>query len=165
MLVRVFRGRRRQHGKFLMCARRGRTAGTSVLELVATMTFTMLVAGAGAASMEAFSRSIGVEAARLRVLGALVEARRTAYASEGTVEAAIPTGAHQVTLSRAGQVLSVHTLPRGTSVVHANATGRVRFFASGFAENATFTVGADTDAADAAHDERSIVVNQRGTIR
>jgi hypothetical protein len=131
-----------------------------MLEILATLALTAVCAQTGAGAMTVLSRSIGVEAARLRVMGALVEARRAAYASQQTVEVAAAAGERDVVVTRAGETLASYALPRDASIRRSNAAGRVRFFASGFAENATIVVGADDVA-----DEPSIVVNQRGAIR
>jgi hypothetical protein len=140
---------------------RARMGGMSVLELVAAVGITTFAAGLAGGALGAMGRAVSVQSGRVRVMTALLEARRRAYGAETTIEVAGRTGDHAVTIHLPVGEEIRRELPAGTELARSPASGRVRFFASGLADNATFAVGATGGGAG----EERIVVNQRGLVR
>jgi hypothetical protein len=137
------------------------TRGASLLELLAAVGITAVAAGLSGGALARLARATAVQAARVRVVTALLDARRRAYASESTVEVAGELGATSVTIRPADGIAETVALPAGTSITRFPASGHVRFFASGLADNGTVEVGS---ADETAAPER-VVVNQRGLVR
>jgi hypothetical protein len=132
----------------------------SLLELVATLGLATLVAGSAGAALAGLARAAAVQSARVRVMSALFEARRHAYATESTVEVTGEIGASSIDI-RTEDGTSRVALPAGTVVTRFPASHHVRFFASGLADNATIGLGIASGGAA----EEQIVVNQRGLVR
>lgn len=129
------------------------TVATALLSLVA------LGSWAGLESLQAQSR---LEAARMHLVLVLSEARRDAYASGNTVIAEALPGSPAILLRFSDGRERRFALRDGVAVVDAPSRGGVRFLDSGWAENATFTLGwPDGQRAGRA----SVIVNQRGRIR
>ena len=101
-----------------------------------------------------------LEAARVTTLLALLEARRQAYLTEGTAELRAEPGATHVTVVTSGLAERRLALPAEVTVADVSRGGRVRFFPSGLAENATIRLALGSDAAGVA-----VVTNQRGEVR
>jgi hypothetical protein len=135
--------------------------GTSLLELTAALGVTTLAAGLCGGALAGLGRATAVESARVRALGVLLAARRSAYAMEGTVEVTAHPGDGALTIRMPDATTRTETLPAGTVITRAPANGRVRFYASCLGDNATFAVG----STDGSAGEQTIVVNQRGLIR
>ena len=135
--------------------------GTSLLELVATLGLMTLVAGGSGAALAGLARATAVQSARVRVMSALLEARRRAYAHEATTEVTGEIGATSISIRAEDGASHVASLPTGTVITRFPASGHVRFFASGLADNATIGLG----SADGRAAEEQIVVNQRGLVR
>jgi hypothetical protein len=135
--------------------------GVSLLELVAAVGVTTLIAGLTGSALSRLARATAVQSARVRVMNALLEARRLAYATESTVEVTGAIGDAAVVIRTTDGESRAAVLPAGTAIMHFPASGHVRFFASGLADNATVTVG----SAEGTAAEEQIIVNQRGLVR
>jgi len=134
--------------------------GFVLLDLVFALALVAVAAGMAGNAMHGLSRATAVETARLRTLSALLQTRRCAYRHESACEIAAASGATALVLRDADGADSTVSLPVDTRVIHSAATGRVRFFATGFAENATIVLGTQDGG-----QQTGIVVNQRGLIR
>jgi hypothetical protein len=134
--------------------------GASLLELLTVLAVGAVLAGAASHSVGGLGNVFAVETARTRIVLALLDARRIAYAHERTVVVRVEPGAREVVVDSDVEPAPV-SLPAGISISSAPATRRVRFFASGLADNATIVVERDGEAGVRGR----IVVNQRGSIR
>lgn len=135
-------------------------AGSSLLELVFTLAVTSAAAGIAGSTISGLAGASYIQTARLRTLTTLLEARRRAYGNEATVQVDVASGAGSLTVHDPDGTSEEVALPPGVVVTGAPTTGRVRFFASSLADNATIVLG-DTAGTGTA----SIVVNQRGLLR
>jgi hypothetical protein len=134
----------------------------SVLELVVSLALLSLVGLGAWSGLESLQASARLEAARMDLLVALCEARRSAYATQETVFAAAAVGDTDVVVRRADGSERRVPLRDGLAIVGAPARGGVSFWQSGWAENGTFTVGWPS----AGHrGTAAVIVNQRGRIR
>jgi type II secretory pathway pseudopilin PulG len=140
--------------------RKGGMCGTSLLEILFTLTVVSIAAGAAGSAIGGLSSATSVETARLRTLATLMNARRRAYTDEATVQVDVAAGSDALTVRNPDGTQVRIALPAGTIVTDSAATGRVRFFASSLAENATITL-----ANTAGTQQAGIVVTQRGLIR
>jgi hypothetical protein len=102
--------------------------------------------------------AVSLLSARQQVAGALEYARRETYRSGATAEVRPDPGGRALRVNVAGLPERVFILQR-SRVVDQPTRGHVRFFASGLAENATFTISNASGA------EADVIVNQRGEIR
>jgi hypothetical protein len=135
--------------------------GTSLLELVAAVGVTAAIAGLSGGALSRLARATAVQTARVRVMTALLEARRRAYAAEATIEVRGEPNAASLTTRLPSDETFQTMLPAGTLITRFPASGHVRFFASGLADNGTVAVG----SVDGTAAEEQIVVNQRGLVR
>lgn len=129
--------------------------GSTLLETTAALTLASTAAMATLSGLAPLACSVKVEAARRTLAGAMLTARRAAYAgaSEVVVEAA--AGASEVVVRPPGRTLP---LGNGVTLTSVPADGDVAFHASGLADNATVRVSCGQATA-------SVVVNQRGVVR
>ncbi len=135
--------------------------GFSLLETLAALAISAMVAAAALSGLNSLAANSHLNAARSTVVQALIDARLQAASRAETVELAIGSRSLGPARAGGGAVLSAEVrLPAGTYVARAPARGRVRFFATGLADNATVVVAASGSAGEA-----SVVVNQRGMIR
>jgi len=131
-----------------------------MLDVLVTLVVVSITANIAGSAITSLARATVVETARLRTLRTLLRARRAAYGAEGTAEVAVAAGADALTLRNPdGSTLRIE-LPPDTHVAHAAASGRVRFFGTGLADNATIVLATLDDAQQA-----SVIVNQRGLLR
>lgn len=133
----------------------GREDGATLLEACAALALASALSGALLAGLRPLSCAVRVQAARNTLTGALLEARREAYAREGSVAVHAAAGDPALLLSWNG---ARRALGDGVTVLSGPADGSVQFRASGLADNATVTLGCSASTA-------SVVVNQRGVIR
>jgi type II secretory pathway pseudopilin PulG len=140
--------------------KRRRNCGATLLELLFTLAVVSTAAAMAGSAIRGLSRATTVETARLRTLATLLAARRRAYSDEATVQVDVAGGTDALTLRNPDGTNVRVALPAGTTVAHSVAAGRVRFFASGLADNATIVL-ADTEALQQA----TVVVNQRALVR
>jgi prepilin-type N-terminal cleavage/methylation domain-containing protein len=141
-------------------ARLGRSRGFTLLELLATVAIASLAAGLAVDAGSAWKHLAGLEGARLTTVLALLEARRRAYLTEATAELAAEPGTKELVVTAAGLTPVRLALPAEAVVREISRSGRIRFFASGLAENATIRLGSGTS-----DDAVAVVVNQRGEVR
>ena len=137
------------------------SSGASLLELIAAIGVTALAATLSGGALARLGRATSVQSARVLVMSALLDARRRAYAADATTDVTVRAEDSVVTVHTAEGQSIASRLPPGSIITGSVASGRVRFFASGLADNATVTVGG-TDGAAA---EERVVVNQRGLVR
>lgn len=126
-----------------------------MLEACAALALTSLAAFAVVSGMRPLSCAVRIAAARTVLTGALLEARREAYATESTVSVEARSGNAEVIVTPPG---SARPLGDGISLTSTPSDGNVRFRGSGLADNATLSIACDASTA-------SVVVNQRGVIR
>lgn len=141
-----------------------------MLDLCAAMAVSALAASAVAFGGKPLLCAVRVEAARVAVITALLEARRTAYQFETNVAVETAPGASQLVLQPSG---TVRPLGDGVLIASAPSDGNVLFRATGLADNATIALAcaSPSAAAESPADssggiaQASVVVNQRGVIR
>lgn len=124
------------------------------------MALAALTAGLAVAGLTALGRAGRLEGARILVALALLGAERAAYASGETVEAVVAEGSSEIVVRGPGSKLDRVALPGGVIVAGAPARSRIRFRASGLADNATVRLAEPGYGAEA-----TVVVNQRGLVR
>lgn len=132
-----------------------RQLGSTLLDACAALALSSLAAFAVVSGMRPLSCAVRVAAARTVLTGALIEARREAYATETTVSVQARSGEAEVIVTPPG---SARVLGDGVSLTSAPTDGNVQFRGSGLADNATLSIACDASTA-------SVVVNQRGVIR
>lgn len=138
------------------CGRTGAgQRGTSLLETCAALALAAAAAAALVSGVHPLSCALRVDAGRNVLIGAMLEARREAYAAGITTTVEASEGGDRVTLQPSGRIQS---LGEGVTLVSVPADGNVQFRAAGLADNATLVVA----CGDA---EAKVVVNQRGVIR
>jgi type II secretory pathway pseudopilin PulG len=131
-----------------------------MLEILSVLAIVSITAGVAGGATRGLARATAVQTARMHTMTALLHARRGAYAGETTCEVSAASGAAVLTVRNAdGSTVSV-PLPPETHVTRSLASGRVRFFGTGLAENATIVLGTRDDTQQA-----TVVVNQRGLVR
>ena len=150
----------RTHLKSAEAGRRPRDCGATLLEVLFTLAVVSTAAAMAGSAVRGLSLATSVETARLRTITTLLAARRRAYSDEATVQVDVAGGADALTLRNPDGTNVRVALPAGTTVAHSVAAGRVRFFASSLADNATIVLS-DTDAVQQA----TVVVNQRALVR
>jgi hypothetical protein len=128
--------------------------------MLATVAITGLAAGLAVDAGSSWRHLAGLESARLTTVLALLEARRRAYLLETTAELVAEPGASELAVTAAGLPPARLALPAEISVSEIPRGGRIRFFASGLAENATIRLGTARGS-----DAVTVVVNQRGEVR
>ena len=129
--------------------------GTTLLETAAALALAGIAAATALAGLKPLACAFEVEAARSSLVGALVEARRLAYATQSNVSLEAHAGDAEARLQPVGHLRG---LARDVHFLSTPADGDVQFRASGLAENATLVIGCGDSTA-------SVVVNQRGVIR
>jgi len=134
----------------------------TLLELVLCLALFVLLSYGTWQSVNAVEMGARLEAARIDLVLALSEARRIAYERQTTVLAAAAAGDREVLLVPESGAPFAEALPGGIAVSAAPARGGVLFHQSGWAENATFELGAVNDSKPG---HRRVIVNQRGRIR
>jgi len=135
------------------------SCGFTLVELLAGLAVTVVAIASLATAARALGRRAELAASRRCMVAALRDARRQAYLSREAIEVAVHEGDRELRV-RAGNHEHTVPLPYSAYVARAPSSGRIRFFASGLASNATVELaGPDGEP------RASIVVNQRGKIR
>jgi len=129
--------------------------GATLLDTCAALALASAAALAVISGARPLSCAIRVGAARTALVGALLEARRAAYASETSVIVETRAGSDEVVVNPPG---SARRLGDGVLLTSVPSDGNVQFRATGLADNATVSIACDGS-------EASVVVNQRGVIR
>lgn len=132
--------------------------GHTLVELAAALSIAAVAAIGVVSGATSLRDAVSLLTGRQRVAGALEYARRESYRRGETAELRTDSNGRTLRVTIAGVSGREFTLQR-SRVIDRPARGRVRFFASGLAENATFTIAA------ASGGEADIIVNQRGEIR
>ncbi|MFN2427635.1 MAG: hypothetical protein ABR587_14435 [Candidatus Binatia bacterium] len=132
-----------------------RDRGATLLDTCAALALSAVAAVAVVSGMRPLSCAVRVGAARTVLVGALLEARREAYAGGATVVVEASEGDNAVVVRPPG---SARPLGDGILLSAVPADGNVQFRPTGFADNATLSIACDASTA-------SVVVNQRGVIR
>lgn len=134
------------------------TSGHTLVEFAAALSLASIAAATVVSGVSALRDAVSLLTARQQLAGVLEFARREAYRRGTTVEARPGLDGRSLRVSIAGIPPRNFELER-SRIVATPARGYVRFFASGMADNATFTI-ATGDGSQA-----NVVVNQRGEIR
>ena len=129
--------------------------GASLIEMAMATALAGLLATAGVAALRPLSSAASLEAARLTLIDALIEARRRAYETEAAASVFVSVGSGSLRVEPDG---GSRSLGAGVSITSAPADSSIQFRASGLADNATVRLAAGGAAA-------VVVVNQRGMIR
>jgi Tfp pilus assembly protein FimT len=137
------------------CRKPPHERGASLLEAVVAMNIAATAMLAAATGLGPLLEATRLEAARSVVVEALREARRTAYATGEPAAVAVAVGSGAVVVLPGART---RELGRGVTIASAPSDGRVDFFATGLADNATVVLTSGNATA-------SVVVNQRGVIR
>lgn len=132
--------------------------GYTLFELAAALSLGALAVGSVASGARALGEGLSLISERQVVASAFEHARREAYRGNQPTTARPGADQRSLVIEVQGANTRVFTLDR-TRIVAGPRRGHVRFFGSGLAENATFTIANATGA------QASIVVNQRGEIR
>jgi Tfp pilus assembly protein FimT len=138
--------------------RRRSADGHTIVELAAALSIATIAATGVISGVTSLRDAISLLSARQQLAGALEYARRETYRRGATSQVQPDQSGRVLRVTIAGLPERVFLLQR-SRVVDQPTRGHVRFFASGLAENATFTI------ANVRGDEADIVVNQRGEIR
>jgi len=154
----------RVEGDAVADARRHRCVGTrgsrgaSLVEMVLVLALGSVLLGAAWPAVAALLDTVELRSATLR-FGAAVARGRVAALTEGRTWRLSLAGARDFVLAPLGVVegTTAERLPGTAFFAGATSGGDVRFFASGLADNATFTLGAGEA-------RRRVVVNQRGKV-
>jgi hypothetical protein len=130
-------------------------AGGTLLDACAALALSSLAAATAVSGARPLACAVRVGAARTMLAGALLEARREAYAGEQNVVVEARAGESAVTVQPGARTRS---LGEGVRLRSVPSDGNVQFRATGLADNATLVVECGESTA-------SVVVNQRGVIR
>lgn len=130
--------------------------GASLVETVLVLAVTGIVAGAAWPHVGALLDVIELRSASVRLAAALARGR-TAALAEGRAWRLRVDGLSRFVLAPLDGDAAPETLPGHTFFASTTSGGDVRFFPSGLADNATFTLGAGEA-------RRRVVVNQRGRL-
>jgi hypothetical protein len=132
--------------------------GHTLLELTAALSVSAVATAGLLVALAELERGARVFAAQQRAVVALEHGRRSSYLTASSVGVTAVAGAEGfVVIGDDGERHEI-ALPAGTSVSAAPVRGAARFFASGFADNATFELGL------AGRPMARVVVDQRGEI-
>jgi len=131
--------------------RRSHEHGFSLLELVISLALSAAAVAGIAAASRTMMAALQLAAAKHTATLALLSARRAAYLGHQNAELKLRKGARGLAAG------SSFDFAPGITLRDVPARGRLRFYASGLADNATITLGTDDATA-------GIVVNQRGII-
>ena len=135
--------------------RRG-SGGASLVEMVLVVAVAGILLGTAWPGVVGYLETAELRSATLRFASALVRGRVAAL-TEGRVWTVRLDGPGGFVLAPAGTSAAAERLPARTFFAGATSGGDVRFFPSGLADNATFTLGAGAA-------RRRVVVNQRGRV-
>jgi type II secretory pathway pseudopilin PulG len=111
---------------------------------------------AASASVASYREAAELRAATLHLAAALARGR-TAALTEGRTWLLRLDGIRRWVLAPLGESAPAEELPGEAFVAGFTSGGDVRFFPSGLADNATFTLGAGMQ-------RRRVIVNQRGRV-
>lgn len=134
-------------------------AGFTLVELLAGLAVTVIAIASLATAARALGRRAELAASRRCMIATLRDARRQAYLSRDVTEVAVHEGDRELRVRAGGRERTI-PLPYSAYVARAPSSGRIRFFASGLASNATVEL-AGPDGGP----RTSVVINQRGRIR
>lgn len=129
--------------------------GATLLETCAALALSSVAALTVVSGARPLSCAVRIGAARTVLAGALLEARREAYARDTAVSVEAHVGDGEVVVDPPG---SARRLGDGVSLTAVPSDGNVQFRATGLADNATLSIACERSVA-------SVVVNQRGVIR
>jgi hypothetical protein len=130
-------------------------AGGTLLDACAALALSSLAAATAMSGARPLACAVRVGAARTALVGALLEARREAYAGERLVLVEAKAGESVVTIQPGNRA---RPLGEGIGLTSVPADGNVQFRATGLADNATIGIACASSTA-------SVVVNQRGVVR
>ena len=130
--------------------------GASLVEMVVVLALGSVLLGAAWPSVARFVETVELRSATLRFAAALARGRVAAL-TEGRTWHLRLADARSFVLAPVDADQPPERLPSGSFFAAATSGGDVRFFSSGLADNATFTLG----AGDA---RRRVIVNQRGRV-
>lgn len=135
----------------------GGSRGASLVETIAVLALGAVLLGAAVPAVARLLDTVELRSATVR-LGAALARGRVAALTEGRVWRLAVAGTRSFVLAPVGDEEALaEALPGATFFAGATSGGDVRFFPSGLADNATFTLG----AGDA---RRRVIVNQRGRV-
>lgn len=130
--------------------------GASLVELVVVLALAGVLLGAAWPSVASYLEAAELRAATLRFAAALGRGRVAAL-SEGRTWRIRVDGVRAYVLAPLGEDATAEPLPGAAFFAAATSGGDVRFYASGLADNATFTLGYGAA-------RRRVIVNQRGRV-
>lgn len=136
----------------------GAARGSTLIELSAAIGVAAIATATVLATLAELERGTRVLAARQIAAVALEQGRRSSYLTASTVRVTATAGASELVVIDGEGVRDPVPLPSGARIGAAPALGAVRFFASGFADNAT------VELALAGGQSARVVVDQRGEI-
>lgn len=135
---------------------RGGSRGASLVEMVLVLALSGVLLGVAWPSIAAYLETVELRSASLHFAAALARGRVAAL-TEGRTWQIRVTDARSFVLAPAGLGGAVELLPGNAFFAGATSGGDARFFSSGLADNATFTLGAGGE-------RRRVIVNQRGRV-
>ena len=135
-----------------------RSPGFTVLEVLAALGLTAILAGMGTVQLIELVRSARLASGARATASLLRLARGRALASNLEVEVAFDAATASCSVRQAASVLETRPLPPGVTFAALPARGRILFGALGSAENGTVRLAAGLRT-------RRVIVNQRGRVR
>ena len=137
----------------------GRTAGFGLVEVMAGLAVVMTTVGIGSTSLGGLVGSVRLSGAAERLASAFRAARSEALARGRAVEVRFdPPRRTWSVREDGGPVTTVEQLPVGVTFSSLPSALRLRFTATGAADNATVALAAGGRV-------RRVIVNQRGRVR
>jgi len=130
--------------------------GVGLLEMVLVLALASILLGAAWPSLAGYLDVVELRSATLRFSSALARGRVAAL-TDGRIWKIRLAGLRDFVLAPDDGDAHAEQLPGTTFFAAATSGGDVRFYPSGLADNATFTLG----AGDA---RRRVIVNQRGRV-
>jgi len=137
-------------------SRDGTSRGASLVEMVVVLAVAGVLLGAAWPSVAGYLETVELRSAALRFAAALARGRVGAL-TEGRIWEIRVADLRSFVLAPQGVGGGAERLAGAAFFAGATSGGDVRFFPSGLADNATFTLG----AGDA---RRRVIVNQRGRV-
>jgi Tfp pilus assembly protein FimT len=135
---------------------RGGSRGASLVAMIVVLAVASILLGAAWPGVAAYLETVELRSATLR-FGAALARGRVAALTEGRAWRLALADARSFVLAPVGADAPAERLPGGSFFAGATSGGDVRFFPSGLADNATFTLGAGEE-------RRRVIVNQRGRV-
>ena len=138
------------------------TRGFTLLELIAVIAVTSIVAVSGLGASATIRSAHRLEADRDRVVAFLSATKRRSYLQQTATSLSIDVDSDTVTADLGGGRSESISLSGSSDILSAGNRESIRFFANGFADSATIRMAVLGSNGTAT---RNVVINSRGEIR